>query len=42
MFSNDGLCDDKWHTIKIVREGARLILQVDNGEPATGTYSICI
>lgn len=36
MYSNEGLCDNKWHTIKILREGSKLILQVDNDEPATG------
>lgn len=38
MFSNEALCDDKWHTIKVLREGTRLILQVDNDEPATGMF----
>ena len=38
MYSNEGLCDNKWHTLKILREGSRLILQVDNDEPATGIY----
>jgi hypothetical protein len=36
MFSNEGLCDNNWHTIKVLREGPRLILQVDNDEPVTG------
>ncbi len=38
MFSNEGLCDDSWHTIKVLREGPRLILQIDNDEPVTGNY----
>ncbi|RMZ95079.1 neurexin-1a-like isoform X4, partial [Brachionus plicatilis] len=29
------LCDNEWHTVKISREGNRVILQVDNDEPAT-------
>lgn len=36
MFSNEGLCDNNWHTIKVLREGPRLILQIDNDEPVTG------
>jgi hypothetical protein len=36
LFSSEGLCDNKWHTIKILRESNRIILQVDNDEPATG------
>lgn len=38
MYSKEGLADNKWHTIKVLREGARLILQIDNDEPATGKY----
>ena len=40
MISNgDGFCDNEWHMIKIVREGTRVILQVDNDEPATSNSS---
>jgi hypothetical protein len=42
MVSSEGFNDGKWHTIKVIREGARLILQVDYDEPATGSsFSLC-
>jgi hypothetical protein len=28
--------DNRWHTIKVLREGLRLIFQVDFNEPSTG------
>lgn len=28
--------DNQWHTIKIMREGIRLIFQVDINEPSIG------
>ena len=31
--------DNQWHTIKILREGLRIIFQVDNNEPSTGMYT---
>lgn len=36
MSSNEGFTDGKWHTIRVIRESARLTLEVDNDEPATG------
>jgi hypothetical protein len=34
--SSKGLNDNCWHTIKILREGPRIILQVNNDEAITG------
>ena len=39
VYSNGGLCDNKWHTLKILREGARLVMQVDDDDSATGTLT---
>ena len=33
---SENLNDNNWHTMKILREGTRLILQVDNEDPVTG------
>ena len=38
MASNEGMCDNNWHTIKVMREGPRIILQIDNDMPSTGKY----
>jgi hypothetical protein len=38
MFSSEDLCDDEWHTVKLMREGPRVVLQVDNDVPTTGKY----
>ena len=36
LFSKERMNDNQWHTIKIMREGIRLIFQVDINEPSTG------
>jgi leucine-rich repeat transmembrane neuronal protein 1/2 len=36
LVSNEELSVNEWHTIKILREGVRLILQIDSDEPITG------
>lgn len=36
LFSNNGLNDGYWHTVKIRRERTSLILQVDGSDPSVG------
>ncbi len=36
LYSKEGMNDNRWHTIKVLREGLRLIFQVDFNEPSTG------
>jgi hypothetical protein len=38
MHSNEGMCDNNWHTTKILREGPKVILQIDNDSPSTGIF----
>lgn len=41
LYSRQGMNDNQWHTVKILREGHRIIFQVDSHEPSTGMiYSI--
>lgn len=39
LYSQSGLNDNNWHTVVLIREGIRTILQVDGHEPATGKRS---
>jgi hypothetical protein len=36
LYSQSDLNDNQWHTVVLIREGIRTILQVDGHEPATG------
>jgi hypothetical protein len=38
LFSRQGMNDNQWHTIKVLREGHRIIFQVDSHESSTGIY----